>query len=54
MRALLDEFEALGGEENRAGMARYGINVERAAGVAADALRELTSEKTLRRTGARG
>lgn len=38
---LLAELRALGSEANRAGMARYGINVERAFGVSVPALRTL-------------
>lgn len=38
---LLAELRALGSEANRAGMARYGINVERAFGVSVRTLRTL-------------
>lgn len=40
--ALLAEVRALGSEENRAGMARYGINVENALGVSLYDLRGLS------------
>jgi 3-methyladenine DNA glycosylase AlkD len=36
---LLDELRAMGSERDRAGMARYGINVEQAFGVSVTALR---------------
>jgi 3-methyladenine DNA glycosylase AlkD len=39
--ALLAELEGLGSERNRAGMARYGINVEAAFGVSVTVLRGL-------------
>ncbi|RPJ74246.1 MAG: DNA alkylation repair protein [Acidobacteria bacterium] len=38
---ILSELRALGSERNRAGMARYGINVERAFGVSVYELRRL-------------
>jgi 3-methyladenine DNA glycosylase AlkD len=39
--ALLDEIRALGSEKDRAGMARYGINVENAFGVSIYELRKI-------------
>jgi 3-methyladenine DNA glycosylase AlkD len=39
--ALLTELRALGSEENRAGMARHGINAEDASGVSVRTLRTL-------------
>src|SRR5512137_222647 len=36
---ILDELRAMGSEKNRAGMARYGINVENAFGVSVYELR---------------
>ena len=39
--AVLAELKALGSEKNRAGMARYGINTERAYGVSMASLRPL-------------
>lgn len=39
--AILAELRALGSEENRAGMARFGINTERAFGVSMAAMRPL-------------
>lgn len=41
--ALLDELRALGSEKDRAGMARYGINVERAFGVSIYELRKIAT-----------
>lgn len=41
--ALLVELRALGSEANRAGMARYGINVEQAFGVSVRTLRALAA-----------
>lgn len=41
IRALLAELRALGSAANRAGMARYGINVERAFGVSIYELRRV-------------
>ncbi len=38
---ILDELRAMGSEKNRAGMARYGINVENAFGVSVYELRKL-------------
>ena len=38
---ILTEVRALGSERNRAGMARYGINVERAFGVSVYELRRI-------------
>jgi 3-methyladenine DNA glycosylase AlkD len=38
---LLDKLRALGEERNRKGMARFGINVERAFGVSTKTLREI-------------
>lgn len=38
---ILDELRAMGSEDNRAGMARYGINVERAFGVTVYELRKV-------------
>lgn len=40
-RALVERIRALGGERNRAGMARFGINTARAAGVGMAVLRPL-------------
>jgi len=42
--ALVARIEALGSEADRAGMARYGINVERAAGVSMYELRRIAKE----------
>lgn len=39
--AILEEIRALGSERNRAGMAKYGINVERAFGVSVYELRKV-------------
>jgi 3-methyladenine DNA glycosylase AlkD len=39
--AVLQELKALGSEENRAGMARFGINAERAYGVSMTAMRPI-------------
>lgn len=39
--AILDDLRALGSEKNRAGMARYGINVENAFGVSIYELRKV-------------
>jgi len=41
LRAILDELRALGSEKNRTGMARYGINVDRAFGVSVYELRKV-------------
>ena len=38
---ILAELEALGSEENRTGMARFGINTDRAYGISMTALRPL-------------
>jgi len=38
-RALVDELRALGSADHRAGMARFGIEVERACGVPIPVLR---------------
>lgn len=43
VRALLDELRALGSEEDRAGMARYGINVDDAFGVSVYVLRKIAA-----------
>ena len=63
---LPDELRRLGKPENRAGMARYGINVDNAHGVPVaqlrvlakrigrDALRELRSDKVQARLAAKG
>ena len=40
---ILSELRALGSERNRAGMARYGINVERAFGVSVHQLRRMAA-----------
>jgi 3-methyladenine DNA glycosylase AlkD len=42
--ALVARIEGLGSEADRAGMARYGINVERAAGVSIYELRRIAKE----------
>lgn len=42
--AILDRLRALGSERNRQGMARFGINVERACGVSMAVLRPLARE----------
>ncbi len=42
--ALVARIESLGSEADRAGMARYGINVERAAGVSIYELRRIAGE----------
>jgi 3-methyladenine DNA glycosylase AlkD len=42
--ALIERIEAAGSEESRRGMARYGINVERAAGVSVYELRRIARE----------
>ena len=41
VRAIVAELRALGSEKDRAGMARYGINVERAFGVSVYELRKV-------------
>jgi 3-methyladenine DNA glycosylase AlkD len=41
---LLAELKALGSAEARAGMARYGINVERAFGVSIYQLRKVAKD----------
>ena len=41
VKAILAELKALGSEENRAGMARFGINAARAYGVSMEAQRPL-------------
>ncbi|MDY0110842.1 MAG: DNA alkylation repair protein [Candidatus Krumholzibacteria bacterium] len=40
-KAILAQLRALGSEKNRAGMARYGINVDRAFGVSIYELRKI-------------
>jgi len=42
--ALVSRIESLGSEADRAGMARYGINVERAAGVSIYELRRIAKD----------
>jgi 3-methyladenine DNA glycosylase AlkD len=41
---LLKQLRTEGSDENRAGMARYGINVDKAAGVKVQRLREIVAE----------
>jgi 3-methyladenine DNA glycosylase AlkD len=41
LRAILAELQAMGSEKNRAGMARYGINVDNAFGVSIYELRKV-------------
>ena len=42
--AVIARLESLGSEENRAGMARFGINTERAFGISVTTLRGLARE----------
>jgi 3-methyladenine DNA glycosylase AlkD len=43
VRVILDQLRAMGSERDRAGMARYGINVENAFGVSVRALRGMAA-----------